>query len=128
MYIIAHVIGCERLKNRGLDFSARGYIRKSHRLGRIEEAVEVRVELKNFTVVHAQPLPNRIAALNRAIKNRYLGVFARKQLSADVNENICISRIGQLDRHKRLLWTNLQNGIQPRGVHKSKTTFELVFI
>ena len=94
MHFIAHVVGFERFKDGGFDRFTRGDIRKGHGFCRVEEAVEVRVELEDFAVVHAQALPYGIAALNRAVKDGYFGVFAREQFSADVDEDIFISRVG----------------------------------
>ena len=94
MHFIAHVVGFEGFKDRGFDRFARGDIRKSHGFGRVEEAVEVRVELEDFAVVHAQALPYGIAALNRAVKDGYFGVFAREQFTADVDEDVFVSRVG----------------------------------
>ena len=94
MHFIAHVVGFERFKDGGFDRFTRGDIRKSHGFGRVEEAVEVRVELEDFAVVHAQALPYGIAALYRAVKNGYFGVFAREQFTADVDEEVFVSRVG----------------------------------
>ena len=94
MYFVAHVIGFEGFKDGGFDRFTRGDIRKSHCFGRVEEAVEVRVELEDFAIVHAQALPYGIAALNRAVKDRYFGVFAREQFSADIDEDVFVSRVG----------------------------------
>ena len=94
MYFIAHVVGFERFKDRGFDCFTRGDIRKSHCFGRVEEAVEVRVELEDFTVVHAQALPYGIAALNCAVKDGDFGVFAGEQFTADIDEDVFVSRIG----------------------------------
>ena len=54
MHFIAHVVGFEGFKDGGFDRFTRGDIRKGQGFGRVEEAVEVRVELEDFTVVHAQ--------------------------------------------------------------------------
>ncbi len=94
MYLIAHVIGFEGFKDGGFDRFTRGYIRESHGFGRVEETVEVCVELEDFAVVHAQALPHGIAALNRAVKDGYFGVFAWEQFSADIDEDVLVSRIG----------------------------------
>ena len=94
MHFIAHVVGFERFKDRGFDCFTRGDIRKSHSFGRVEEAVEVRVEVEDFAVVHAQALPHGIAALNRTVKDRYFGVFSREQFAADIDEDVFVSRIG----------------------------------
>lgn len=94
MYFIAHVVGFKRFKDGGFDRFTRGDIRKGHGFGRVEEAVEVCVELEDFAVVHAQTLPYGIAALNRAVKDGYFGVFAREQFAADMDEDVFVSRIG----------------------------------
>lgn len=94
MHFIAHVIGFEGFKDRGFDCFTRGDIRKSHGFGRVEEAVEVRIELEDFAVVHAQALPYGIATLYCAVKDGYFGVFAREQFSADVDEDVFVSRVG----------------------------------
>ncbi len=94
MYFIAHVVGFEGFKYRGFGRFTRGDIRKGHGFGRVEEAVEVRVELEYFAVVHAQALPHGIAALNRAVKDGYFGVFAREQFAADMDEDVFVSRVG----------------------------------
>ena len=94
MYFVAHVIGFEGFKDGGFDRFTRGDIRKSHCFGRVEEAVEVRVELEDFAIVHAQALPYGIAALNRAVKDGYFGVFTREQFSADIDEDVFVSRVG----------------------------------
>ena len=94
MHPIAHVVGFERFKDGGFDRFTRGDIRKGHGFGRVEEAVEVRVELEDFAVVHAQALPHGIAALYRTVKDRYFGVFAREQFAADVDEDVFVSRVG----------------------------------
>ena len=99
MHSIAHGIGFERIEDRGFDRNAGGDVRKGHGFGRIAEPVEVRVELKNFAVVHAQAFPNRVAALNRAVKDRYFGVFPREQFTADIDEDVFVARVGQLDGH-----------------------------
>ena len=94
MHFIAHVIGFEGFKDGGFDRFTRRDIRKGHGFGRVEEAVEVCVELEDFAAVHAQALPHGIAALNRAVKDGYFGVFAREQFSTDVDEDVFVSRIG----------------------------------
>lgn len=94
MYFIAHVVGFESFKDGGFNRFTRGYIRKGHGFCRVEEAVEVRVELEDFAVVHAQALPYGIAALNRAVKDGYFGVFAREQFAADMDEDVFVSRVG----------------------------------
>ena len=94
MHFIAHVVGFEGFKDGGFDRFTRGDIRKGQGFGRVEEAVEVCVELEDFAVVHAQALPHGITALNRAVKDGYFGVFAREQFSADVDEDVFVSGIG----------------------------------
>ena len=94
MYFIAHVVGFKRFKYGGFDRFTRGDIRKGHGFGRVEEAVEVCVELEDFAVVHTQTLPHGIAALDRAVKDGYFGVFAREQFAADMDEDVFVSRIG----------------------------------
>ena len=94
MHFIAHVVGFEGFKDGGFDRFTRGDIRKGHGFGRVEEAVEVRVELEDFAIVHAQTLPYGIAALNRAVKDGYFGVFAWEQFTADIDEDVFVSRIG----------------------------------
>lgn len=94
MYLIAHVIGFEGFKDGGFDCFTRGDICKGHGFCRVEEAVEVCVELEYFAVVHAQALPHGVAALYRAVKDGYFGVFAREQFSADMDEDVFVSRVG----------------------------------
>ena len=94
MYLIAHVVGFEGFKDGGFDCFTSGDICKGHGFGRVEEAVEVCVELEYFAVVHAQTLPYGIAALNHAVKDGYFGVFAREQFAADMDEDVFVSRIG----------------------------------
>ena len=94
MHFIAHGVGFERFKDGGFDRFTGGDIRKGHGFGRVEEAVEVRVELEDFAVVHAQALPHGIAALNRAVKDGYFGVFAWEQFAADIDEDVFVSRVG----------------------------------
>ena len=94
MYFVAHVVGFECFKDGGFDCFTRGNIRKGHGFGRVEEAVEVRVELEDFAIVHAQALPYGIAALDRAVKDGYFGVFAREQFSADIDEDVFVSGVG----------------------------------
>ena len=103
MHLIAHGIGFEGVKDRGFDRVTGGDVRKCHGFGRIAEPVEVRVELKNFALVHAQAFPNRVAALNRAVKDRYFGVFPRQQFTADMDEDVFVARVGQLDGHETII-------------------------
>jgi hypothetical protein len=50
------------------------HLREGHRTGRVEEAVEVGVELEDPAVVDPEALPYGVAALDRAVEDRDLGL------------------------------------------------------
>jgi hypothetical protein len=51
----------------------------------------VTAKLGNATVVDTQAFPNGVPALNGAVEYRDLGVLSRQELSAYVDEDVCIA-------------------------------------
>ena len=56
---VAHAVGRERREDRAVDLRPRVHVLEGEGLGGGEEPVEVRLELKDPVLVHAQALPGR---------------------------------------------------------------------
>ena len=93
---VPHAVGFQGFEDRRFDFLTAGDLIERHCVCRVEEAVQVGVELKDLSIVDAQSLPYRIAALYRAVEYRYSGFLPGQQFASYMDEDVLVARIGQL--------------------------------
>src|SRR5262245_7404410 len=60
------------------------------------QAVEMLVELEDFTLVQAQPFPHGIAALDDGVERTYARVVAVEELAVDIDEQIAVLLVERL--------------------------------
>ena len=93
-FLIGHAIGsdgvieaCHQRVTRDADIHG-------NRLGPFEQPVEMGVEKSDPALVHPQSFPDPVAKHETAVENRNHSLGARGHHSVDVDQYICVARIG----------------------------------
>ena len=102
MRAVAHAVGFERPKDGETDLVASRNALEGHRLRRVEQAVEMAIEIGDLALVDAQALPDRVAALHHAVEDRNLRFGARLQGVADPYLDRGVARVGKIGSARQI--------------------------
>src|SRR5205823_6481114 len=97
MHAICHLIRFQRAADLLSDLLVRWNLRICQGQRRAAQPVEMLVESKDATVVQAQALPDRVAALHDGVERADGGLVAMHEPAVDVDDEIAISLVERLE-------------------------------
>ena len=108
---------------RVLDLFLRVHVLEVQRLGAVEQSLQVSLQFEDLAPVHADALPDAIAALDTAVEGRHGGEGTRVHVTGgcggtDVEENLGIARVGVEIVYERL--KGLSRGAKRKGLSERR--------